>query len=213
MNTYSKYTANVFLAKCPEPHHKGEEIAVTTKYGKENLCIVHNLIYEKDGYFFYSITRADGFNLQERAKNKAERYSRWASSAEEKSNEYFNRSNKDRDFLSLGEPIKVGHSSEKRHRKIIEESWNNMGKSVAFSDKADAHADKAAYWESRANDINLSMPESFEYYEHKLIQAKDRHEDLKSGEIAREHAYSLTYAKKEVNELEKKLELAKRLWK
>ena len=52
----------------------------------------------------------------------------WASSAAQKSNEYFNRSNKDRDFLSLGEPIKVGHHSEKQDRKMIEDSWNNMGK-------------------------------------------------------------------------------------
>ena len=36
------------------------------------LCIyVHNIVYKKDGYFFYSITRADGYNLQERAKRKA----------------------------------------------------------------------------------------------------------------------------------------------
>jgi hypothetical protein len=112
MNTYSKYDANVFLAKCPEPHEKGEEIPVTTKYGKENASIVHNLIYEKEGFFFYSITRADGFNTQERAKNKAERYSVYAASAEAKSNEYYDRSNKDKDFLSLGEPIKVGHHSE-----------------------------------------------------------------------------------------------------
>lgn len=46
MNTYSKYVPNVFLAKCSEKHEKGEVIEVTTKYGKENECIVFNLIYE-----------------------------------------------------------------------------------------------------------------------------------------------------------------------
>lgn len=212
MNTYSKFDANVFLAKCPEPHQKGDEIHVTTKYGKENESIIHNLIYEKDGFFFYSITRADGFNLQERAKNKACKYSEYAASAEVKSTEYFNRSNKDAEFLSLGEPIKVGHHSEKRHRRIIEQAQNNMSKCVEFSEKSVAHEDKAAYWESRANDINLSMPKSIEYYEYKLQQATEIHEGLKSGKIQRDHSFSLTYAKKEVNELTKKFALAKRLW-
>ena len=35
MNTYSKYCANVFLAKCTELHEKGEKISMTTKYGQE----------------------------------------------------------------------------------------------------------------------------------------------------------------------------------
>lgn len=33
-----------------------------------------------------------------------------------------------------------------------------------------------------------------------------------NGKYPREHAYTLTYAKKEVNELQKKYELAKKLW-
>ena len=51
MNVYSKFCPNVFLAKCEEKYEKGEVIEVTTKYGKENECIVFNLIYEKDGLF------------------------------------------------------------------------------------------------------------------------------------------------------------------
>lgn len=40
MNTYLKYCPNVFVAKCEEQHEKGEEIILTTKYGKENICVV-----------------------------------------------------------------------------------------------------------------------------------------------------------------------------
>lgn len=170
MNTYYKFCPNVFLAKCDEKHEKGEVIEVTTKYGKENESIVFNLIFEKDGFYYYSIVRADGFNVQEWAKQRAERRHDWASLAAQKSNEYFNRSNKDRDFLSLGEPIKVGHHSEKRHRKMIEDSWNNMGKSAELSDKAAEHERVAKYWEKRAETINLSMPESIDFYEHGTIK-------------------------------------------
>ena len=212
MNTYSKFCPNVFLAKCTEKHEKGETIFVTTKYGKENESVVHNLIYERDGFYYYSITRADGFNIQERAKAKAEKYTTWAESAENKSTQYYEASHEGRDFLALGEPIKVGHHSEKRHRALIERNWNRMGKSVEFSKKAEAHESKAEYWERRANDINLSMPESIEYYQYKLEKAIAEHEGLKNGTIPRGHSFSLTYAKKAVNELEKNLQIAKRLW-
>ena len=212
MNTYSKYAPNVFLAKCTEKHERGEIIPVTTKYGKENESEVFNLIYERDGFYFYSIIRADGFNIQERAKAKAEKYSTWANAAEKKSNKYYEASQEGKDFLVLAEPIKVGHHSEKRHRALIERNWNRMGKSVEYSNKASEHENKADYWARRENDINLSMPESIDFYAHKLEKAKEYHEGLKSGKYPREHSYSMPYAKKDVNEAEKNLQLAKRLW-
>lgn len=213
MNTYAKYCPNVFVAKCPEKHVKGETITVTTQYGKEHDCIVFNHVATaKDGSFYYSIVRADGYNMQERAKAKAERYANWSASAEKKSTQYFEASQEGRDFLSLGEPIKVGHHSEKRHRALIDRNWNRMGKSVEMSKKAEAHESRADYWERKANDINLSMPESVKYYEYKLEQAKAKQEGIKNGTIKREHSFSLTYATKEVKELTEKLNTAKKLW-
>lgn len=184
MNTYYKFAPNVFLEKCEEKHERGEEILVTTKYGKENESIVFNLIFERDGFYYYSIVRADGFNVQEWAKRRAERRREWSVSANKKSHEYFEKSNKDRDFLSLGEPIKVGHHSERRHRKAIADAWRNMGKSVEFSDKATEHE----------------------------REAKEYHEGVKSGKYPREHSYTLTYAKKAVNEAQKNYDLAVKLW-
>jgi hypothetical protein len=212
MNTYVKYQPNVFLAKCTEKHEKGEKIIVTTRYGKENLSTVFNLIYERDGFFYYSIVRADEFNIQEYAKQKAERYQSWANSREKKSNEYYQASQEGKDFLALGEPIKIGHHSEKRHRALFERNYNRMAKSVENSKIAEQHQSKAEYWESKADTINLSMPESIEYYEYKLEEARMKHQGLKNGTIERSHSFSLTYAKKEVNEIQKKYEIAKKMW-
>lgn len=212
MNTYHKFAANVFLAKCAEPHKRGDIIQVETKYGKENDSIVFNLMGQKDGFFYYSIVRADGYNIQERAKAKAERYLKWASSAENKSNQFYEASNDGRDFLALGEPIKVGHHSEKRHRALIDRNWERMGKSVEMSKKAAEHEYKADYWAGKENEINLSMPDSIEYYEYKLEEAIMKHEGLKDGSIERSHYFSLTYAKKAVNEAQKNFDLSKRLW-
>lgn len=212
MNTYAKYTANVFVAKCTEKHEKGETIILETKYGKEHECIVFNLVASKEDFYYYSIVRADGFNFQEFAKKKAERFQNWSNSAEKKSTEYWKASQEGKDFLSLAEPIKIGHHSEKRHRALIERNFNRMGKCVEESRKAEAHESKAEYWEKRANDINLSMPESIEFYEYKVEETKERHEGLKSGKYERTHSYSLTYAKKSLNEAEKNLKIAITLW-
>jgi len=210
--TYAKYCPNVFVAKCDQQHEKGSIIEIETKYGKIHEVIVFNLIHQKNGSFYYSIVRADGYNVQERAKQKAARYEQWANSADKKSTQYYEASNEGRDFLSLGEPIKIGHHSEKRHRALIERNWERMGKSVEMSKKADFHSEKAAYWADKADTINLSMPESLEYFEFKLEQAKKEHEGLKNGTIQRSHSFSLTYAKKAVNELEDKVKTAHKLW-
>jgi len=212
MNTYSKYVPNVFLAKCTERHEKGETILVETKYGKENECIVFNFIGEKDGFYFYSIVRADGFNAQEWAKKKIEKLQTASVNAENKSNAYWKASHEGSDFLALGEPIKVGHHSEHRHRALIERNHNRMSKAVELSYKAKEYESRVAYWAGRANTINLSMPESLEFYEFELEKAKLKHEGLKTGTIERSHSFSLTYAKKEVNEMEKLLKIAKTLW-
>jgi hypothetical protein len=213
MNTYSKFCPNVFVAKCPEMHTKGDTILVETKYGKENECIVHNLVgRDKEGNYFYSITRVDGFDSRERAKRKAERFENAAANSEKKINSAYQASHEGRDFLALGEPIKIGHHSEKRHRALIERNWNRMGKSVELADKAKEQADKAAYWERMTGKIDLSMPESIEFYEYKIEETKARHEGMKNGSIPRDHSMSLQYANRDRKEAESNLALAKRLW-
>lgn len=56
------------------------------------------------------------------------------------------------------------------------------------------------------------MPKSLDFYEFELEKAKAKHEGLKNGTIERSHSFSLTYAKKELNDIESKLKLAQRLW-
>lgn len=213
VNTYAKYCPNVFVAKCFEQHEKDEVIILTTQYGKEHECYVHNYLgRSKDGGYFYSITRTNGFNSQERAKAKAERLQGWANNAEKRSTALWEASNEGKDFLSLGEPIKIGHHSEKRHRALIERNHNRMNKSIEESNKVEGYESRAQYWEKMANKIDLSMPESIEYFEFKLEQATELHRQYKCGERKQEHSFSMSYAKKDVNELTKKLETAKKLW-
>lgn len=212
-NTYTKFCPNVYAAKCKGEHSKGEEIIVETKYGKENECIVHNFLGKtRDGFNLYSITRADGFNTQEHARRKAEKLNGYAQNASGKSQAAWEASNEGADFLALAEPIKIGHHSEKRHRALIERNHNRMQKSVDLSKKAETYEARAEYWEARTEKIDLSMPESIEYFAFRLGKATAYHAGLKDGSIERSHSFSLTYANKEKKEMAKKLETAKRLW-
>lgn len=212
MNTYAKLAPNVFVAKCPEPHAKGDIITLTSKYGKETEVEIFNLIKQTEEAYYYSFVRCDGENHQTYAQKRAEKLQDYANNAMQRSNAYAEAASEGREFLSLGEPIKVGHHSERSHRALIERNCNRMNKAVEQLEKAESYSDKIAYWQKMADKIDLSMPESLEYFIFKLEEAKTRHQDLKDNPSKRAHVYSLTNAKKAVNELEKKVELAKRLW-
>lgn len=212
MNTYAKFVPNVFLAKCPETHEKGEIITLTSKYGQEAEVEIFNLVKEQDGHYFYSFIRCDGLNSQTRALARAERYQGYADNANKRRDQYSNAANEGHEFLRLGEPIKIGHHSEKRHRALLERNAKRMDKAVEEMHKAEKYAYKVAYWEKMADKINLSMPESLEYFQFKLAKAKEKHQDLKDNPEKRAHDYSLTYAKKAVNELAKQVKLAELLW-
>ena len=216
MNTYKKYCPNVFVAQCEEKHEKGDTITVETKYGKENECIVHNFVgytgTKENPMYCYSITRADGYNNQERAKNKVEKLNNWADNANKRGANWQEKSDEGKDFLVLAEPIKVGHHSEKRHRALIERNWNRMSNAMEEFKKADAYRERTAYWESMANKIDLSMPESLEFFEIQLEEAKEYHQFLKDNPMERPHGMSLSYASKKVKDLKSKYETAAKLW-
>ena len=112
----------------------------------------------------------------------------------------------------LGEPIKIGHHSEKKHRALIERNHQRMSNSMDEVAKAQQHEYKAEYWESRKNDIDLSMPESVEFFTYELEKAEALQTGLKNGTVPRLHSFSLPYATKAVKELKAKVELARKLW-
>lgn len=216
MNNYKKYCPNVFVAQCEEKHEKGDTIIVETKYGKKNECVVHNFVgytgTKENPMYCYSITRSDGYNNQERARNKVEKLTNWAENADKKGDDWREKSNEGKDFLALAEPIKVGHHSEKRHRALIERNRNRMNNAMEEFKKADAYRERTAYWESMANKIDLSMPESLEFFEIQLEEAKEYHQFLKDNPSERHHGMALSYASKKVKDLKSKYETAVKLW-
>lgn len=209
MNKFKKYCPNVWIAECDDEYEKGELIYLETKYGKEVECEVYNLIAEENDKFYYSIVRTEDMTYAER---KAEKYSNASMRSTAKSQEKFEAANEGREFLSMGEPIKVGHHSEKRHRALLDRNWKRAEQAIEHQNKAEEQKRKAKYWENKSKEITLAMPESLEYFKYKLEKAKALHKKLKENKELRTHAYSLTYAKKDVNELTKKVNTAEKLW-
>ncbi|HDR1349387.1 TPA: DUF3560 domain-containing protein [Pasteurella multocida] len=212
MNTYAKFAPTVFVAKCTEKYNKGDITTITNKYGNETEIEIHNLVKEQNGFFFYSFVRTDGLDTQERIKRKVERYRKAESSANERSYNWVEKSKEGDSFLSLGEPIKVGHHSEKKHRALIARNARRMDRAVEEMNNAKHFKEKADALERHIDKIDLSMPESLSFFSNELEKAKAKHQDLKDNPEKREHPCSLTYAKKAVNDLEKKVKLAQVLW-
>ena len=212
MNTYKKYAPKVFVANCEEEYEKGDVIELETKYGKVHECIVHNYLGKYGDSFLYSITRADGYNSQKHAAEKSEKIKGYADNAQKRSDNLREASNEGRDFLALAEPIKIGHHSEKRHRALIDRNWNRFSKAMEELKKVSGYENRAAYWERLSNEINLSMPESLSMYTSMLEEATEHHQQMKDGVIPRGHSFALTYAKKRVNDLKKRLDIATKLW-
>ena len=78
-----------------------------------------------------------------RAKRKADRYLQWAEKAEKKANNLMGESDKITDNIPFGQPVLMGHHSEKRHRRDLERSNNKMDKAMELRDKAKRHREKA----------------------------------------------------------------------
>jgi hypothetical protein len=80
---------------------------------------------------------------RERIEARLERRRTWAESRDSKSAAAFDTAHKIVESIPLGQPILVGHHSEKRHRRAIDRMAANMTKGVESAKMADLHRSKA----------------------------------------------------------------------
>jgi uncharacterized protein DUF3560 len=80
---------------------------------------------------------------RERLERKAERRLEWAAKAKARSGAAFERARVVADGIPLGQPILVGHHSERRHRRDIARIDSGMSKGVEEARKAESHVSKA----------------------------------------------------------------------
>lgn len=109
---------------------------------------------------------------------KADRYRELADKARDQSNAVHEQSNRLADAIPFGQPILVGHHSEKRHRRDIERIQNGMMKSIELSKKAKYYENKVSGIENN-NSISSDDPEAITKLKEKLIQLEIKREQYK----------------------------------
>ncbi|PIP94762.1 MAG: hypothetical protein COW00_01850 [Bdellovibrio sp. CG12_big_fil_rev_8_21_14_0_65_39_13] len=81
---------------------------------------------------------------EERAEKRAERFENYSDSSSKRSEMRFNAASQVSDLIPMGQPILVGHHSEKRHRRDLERIDTNMRKGIEENKKANYYQDRAA---------------------------------------------------------------------
>jgi len=142
---------------------------------------------------------------EQKKQARIDRLNARAAKAEQASIDFYNESNKAVEHIPMGQPILVGHHSEKAHRNALQRSWNKMDKSVAESNKAEYYKEKAIAAENN-NAISSDDPEAVQKLKEKIKELEKLQEHMRK--VNKAHAkYSKTQdvsVLKEFNEYDKK---------
>lgn len=120
------------------------------------------------------------YNYEERRQNRIDYAKEKAAKLQKESNQLYNHAQKMASVIPMGQPILVGHHSEKWDRNYRGKTHNTFGKAVAAGDKADYYEKKAATIES--NDaISSDDPQALDKLRKKLALLESTQEFMKSA--------------------------------
>lgn len=125
---------------------------------------------------------------RERLERKLELRREWADKAKAKAEAHFGAAHRIADMIPMGQPILVGHHSEKHHRRDLERIDSNMRNGIERSDMAETHV-------SKAGGIEHALDRSIFSDDSNAIEALEIR--IKNNETKREHM-------KEINRLYRK---------
>lgn len=112
---------------------------------------------------------------RERLERKAELRREWAQKRKATSEQRFNAARAATAGIPMGQPILVGHHSEKTHRNALKRADNNMRAACESSDMAKHHASKAIGIEQQlANTIFSDDDNAIEALEAKIANLEDK---------------------------------------
>jgi len=118
-------------------------------------------------------------DFHERKARRIDRYEELAENAEQKSGEMHQQSRDMVKHIPMGQPILVGHHSEKGHRRLLDRSWNKLGQAVQEGEKAEYYKGKAAAAASNTA-IFSDDPDAIEKLEEKIASAQTHQEQMKA---------------------------------
>ena len=125
---------------------------------------------------------------RERAENRLERRLDWADGREAKATQARDASLAITEHIPFGQPILVGHHSEKRHR-------NALGRAQSLASKTVEHANMADHHRSKADGIKRQLDHSIYSDDHDAIQRLEERIASLEAERDRIKAYNKTCRK------------------
>ena len=146
-------------------------------------------------------------DYEERRKQRIERYKELSMKAQDRSSRYSN-SNANRILqIAPGQPILVGHHSEKRHRKLIKRAQDDIRKSIEEDNKSEFYKERAIIAEN-SKVIYSDDPQAI----NKLKEKLERLENERASIKAREHStWELTNIGATIRETRKRIERLEKL--
>ena len=124
-----------------EEHNVGDTIEVTKRNGSTTKVELLDVKYH-NGYGI-GIIENNRKSTRERKENKINKLNEWQEKAEDRADQAYQSVRGIADNIPFGQPILVGHYSEKMHRGMLAKIDSGMRKSVEESNKAVRHAEKA----------------------------------------------------------------------
>ena len=117
---------------------------------------------------------------EEKQARKLERFQELAEKNSNLSDESYERSKRLGEMIPFGQPILVGHHSEKGHRRHIDKIHNEMSKSIKAEDKANYYKRKADNIQNNKA-ISSDNPEAVNLLKEKLKDLESKREQVKEG--------------------------------
>lgn len=118
-------------------------------------------------------------NFEQRKQNRIEYAKQQAEKNTQKSEEFFEKSRKIASSIPMGQPILIGHHSEKSHRRHLSQISGNMEQSIEADRKAKYYLEKAESIENNKA-IFSDDPEAIEKLQTKIEQLEKLQVFMKS---------------------------------
>ena len=146
-------------------------------------------------------------DYEERRKQRIERYKELSMKAQERSSRYSN-SNANRILqIAPGQPILIGHHSEKRHRKLIKRAQDDIRKSIEEDNKGKFYKERAIIAEN-SKVIYSDDPQAINKLKEKLERLENERASIKAIE---HNTWELTNIGATIRETKKRIERLEKL--
>lgn len=151
-------------------------------------------------------------NYQEKQQYKLERFQELAEKHKAEAKSVREYGDSIADMIPLGQPILVGHHSEKRHRKDIERIQNSMNKHIEHLETAE-HYEKKAENILNPNSISSDNPEAINLLKERLkgLETKREHYKEYNKKARKENkeqlpSYTLSNLSQNINSVKQRIE-------